>query len=237
VVSLYTNVPVLKAIEVCSNLLYSGNYKKPPVDKKTFKELLTICSYNVIMLTHDGLYRQIDGLAMSSPPAPMLANSWMSTFDSVIKDDAVLYSRYMDDILRSIGRDFIAINCLHPSPKFTVEKETNNLTLIIALLDMEIHHQNNKLASTWHTKSTDTGLIMNYHALYKKSVVSGMIHRIFRACSSYQTFHESLEKAKVILENNQYLKSFIDPIIQNTLIKLFPAETETEDQEKKQKRK
>jgi len=97
-----------------------------------------------------------------------------------------------------------------------VKKEANNS---IAFLDMEIHHQNNKLVSTWHTKSTDTGLIMNYHALgpsrYKKSVVSGMIYRIFRACSSYQTFHESLGKAKVILENNQYPKSFVDPIIQN----------------------
>jgi len=51
------------------------------------------------MLTHDGLYHQIDSLVMGSPPAPMLANGWMSTFNLVIKDDAVLYSRHMDDIL------------------------------------------------------------------------------------------------------------------------------------------
>jgi len=44
VVSLYTNVPVLEAIKVCANLLYSGNHKKPPVDKETFIELLSICS-------------------------------------------------------------------------------------------------------------------------------------------------------------------------------------------------
>ena len=60
IVSLYTNVPVLDAINVCADLLYSGEYKKPPVDKETFIELLKICSENVIMLTHDGLYRQKD---------------------------------------------------------------------------------------------------------------------------------------------------------------------------------
>ena len=128
VVSLYTNVPVDEAIQVCSNLLYDGNYKKPPIDKRTFIELLTICSKNVIMLTSDGYYRQIDGLAMGSPPAPMLANGWLSTFDDIIKGNASLYTRYMDDILRDIEEGLIAqklneINSLHPALKFTVKKE------------------------------------------------------------------------------------------------------------------
>ena len=212
VVSLYTNVPVDEAIQVCSNLLYDGNYKKPPIDKSTFIELLTICSKNVIMLTSDGYYRQIDGLAMGSPPAPMLANGWLSTFDD--EGNASLYTRYMDDILRDIEEGLIAqklneINSLHPALKFTVETETDG-----AFLDMKLIHINNSLSSTWYTKSTDTGLLMNYHALapmkYKKSVIIGMIHRIFRACSTYKHFHESLQKARDILLKNQYPESVID---------------------------
>ena len=46
--SLYTNVPVNEAIEDCTNLLYSGKYKKPPVDRSTFKELITLCCCNII---------------------------------------------------------------------------------------------------------------------------------------------------------------------------------------------
>ena len=98
--SLYTNVPLHEAINDCTELLFSGRYKKPPVDKDTFKKLVEICSCNVLMLTHDGYYRQKDGLAMGSPPAPMLANRWMSKFDKRIKDNAKLYSRYMDDTIR-----------------------------------------------------------------------------------------------------------------------------------------
>ena len=80
------------------------------------------------MLKSDGYYRQIDGLAMGSPPAPMLANGWLSTFDDIIKGNASLYTRYMDDILRDIEEGLIAqklneINSLHPALKFTVEKE------------------------------------------------------------------------------------------------------------------
>jgi len=36
------------------------------------------------MMTNDGYYQQIDGLAMGSPPAPMLANGWLSKFDSFV---------------------------------------------------------------------------------------------------------------------------------------------------------
>ena len=50
------------------------------------------------MATHDGFYIQVDGLAMGSPPAPHLANGWMSQFDPVIKGDSRIYERYMDDI-------------------------------------------------------------------------------------------------------------------------------------------
>ena len=50
----------------------------PPVDKETFMTLAKIASCDVIMSTHDCFYRQINGLAMGSPPTPQLANGWLS---------------------------------------------------------------------------------------------------------------------------------------------------------------
>ena len=77
---------------------------------------------------------------------------------------------------------------------------------------------------------------MNYYALapmnYKKSVIIGMIHRIFRACSTYKHFHESLQKARDILLKNQYPESVIDRLIKDTLNKIFEKkETVTESEE------
>ena len=249
VTSLYTNVPVLEAIEHCTNLLYSGKYKKPPVDRNTFEELLKMCSSNVVMQTNDGYFRQVDGLAMGSPPAPRLANGWLSKYDAEVKGDAELFSRYMDDILRDIKKNeikgkLVEINNIHPSLEFTHEEENENENSI-AFLDMKITRSNGTLSSMWYTKPTDTGLTMNFHAVaplkYKKSVVSGFVHRIFRACSSWENFHTSLTKAITILQNNQYPLPFIEPIIKRTIESIVtkPGEettTEEDEEEKKEEK-
>ena len=73
---------------------------------------------------------------------------------------------------------------------------------------------------------TDTGLTMNYNAMnynalaptkYKKSVVSGLVHRLHQSCSSWKGFQDSLEKTKSMLENNQYSTQFFKSIIYRTL--------------------
>ena len=136
---------------------------------------------NVLMLAHDGYYFQIDGLAMGSPPAPHIANGWLSKFDENVTGDAKIYSRFMDDILRDIKEYRIdeklrEINGYHPNLTFTIEKEKG---ASLWFLDMKISRKDGKLTSTWYTKATDTGLTINYHALaplrYKKSVVSVFI--------------------------------------------------------------
>jgi hypothetical protein len=225
--SLYTFVPVLEAILICADLLFRDGSTKPPVDKDTFVELAKIAACNVVMSTHDGYYRQIEGLAMGSPPAPHLANGWMSTFDKTIEGDAKLFTRYMDDILRDIKRSEIdqklaEINNLHPNLLFTIERELDGM---LPFLDMRLIHEGGHIASTWYAKPTDTGLILNFHALapkrYKRSVVSGFVHRIHRACSSWSLFHESMQKARKILERNQYPPCFYDPIINQTLSEII----------------
>ena len=127
-------------------------------------------------------------------PAPLLANIWLSKYEPTIGDDAKVFQRYMDDVLRSIKRQNIEaklaeINRLHPNLKFTVETETDGK---LPYLDMEIIHMDNTLSSTWYVKPSDTGLIMNFHSVapkqYKRSVVAGFVHRIFRACSNWRKF-------------------------------------------------
>ena len=102
--------------------------------------------------------------------------------------------------------------------KFAIEKPVDGA---IPFLDMKVINDNGHLSSTWYSKPTDTGLIMNFHSLaprrYKHSVVSGFVHRIHRACSTWHHFHDSLAKAKHILEINQYPTFFYEPIMYRTL--------------------
>ena len=235
VVSLYTNVPVLEAIEEAADRLYCGEFETPPVSKDTFVELLKLASTNVIMSTHDGYYMQKDGLAMGSPPAPLLANIWLAKREPAIKDNAKFFERYMDDIIRSIKQNaiedkLVMINNLHNNLKFTIEYE---IAQRIAFLAMKLIRNNNKLTSTWYCKPTDTGLVMNFHALapkrYKRSVVSGFVHRIYQACSTWDNFSESLQRAKSILDKNQYPPPFYEPIIEETLSKLVDPDNKSDE--------
>ena len=125
----------------------------------------------------------------------------------------------MNDVIRSIRLSEIEeilrrINLIHPNLKFTMEMEVNGR---ISFLDMLLIRIGRKLFSTWYCKPTDTGLVMNFHALaprrYKRSVVSGFVHRIYRACSSWQYICDSIDKAKEVLEKNQYPPLFYEPII------------------------
>ena len=204
------------------------------LDKQTFITLAKLACCNVVFLTHDGYYTQTDGLAMGSPPAPCLANGWLSRFDDIIKGDSQLYERYMDDVLCSarcedVQARWLYINSLHPCLKFTYELENKENS--IAFLDMSIKNENGKLSSGWYRKPTDTGLTLNYHALapqkYKRSVVASFVHRIFRACSSWENFHDGLNQALEILDNNQYPSMFVMPIVEKTLSKLVCPEEES----------
>ena len=83
------------------------------------------------MLTHDGYYRQVDGLAMGSPPATHFAKGWLDQFDGKINEEAKLFSRYMDDTIRDIKSKekegkLQELNSLHASLKFTMEEEDEN---------------------------------------------------------------------------------------------------------------
>ena len=173
---------------------------------------------------------------MGSQPAPPLSNIWLSKYEPNIRDDAKLFERYMDDILRTIKEQFIQaklkeINALHPNLKFTLEVEAEGK---LSFLDLCINHVNDKLSSIRYCKPTDTGLIINFHALapkrYKRSAVEGFVHRVHRACSSWENFHDSMEKVKMTLQRNQYPPNFYDPIISNTIDKLLPPKENQKDQ-------
>ena len=141
----------------------------------------------------------------------------------------------MDDVVCINHRDHIdskleLINDLHPALTFTVEREKDHT---LPFLDMLIHNINGKLSSSWYRKPTDTGLTLNFHSLapmkYKRSVVTGFVHRIFRACSSWTFIHKGLEEAKLTLLNNQYPLPLIEATFNKTLTNILSENKKSDD--------
>ena len=141
-------------------------------------------------------------------------DGWMYQLNKRMSENAKLCEWYVVGIIQSILRNHTEtildeINKLYPSLKFTIKTEIEGAP---PFLEIKVMHSNCKLSSSWYFKPTVAGLITNFRTLppskYKQSVVCGFVHRIFCACSSWMHFHTSLNKAKDILERNQYLASF-----------------------------
>ena len=137
------------SINLCVDLLFS-KYSLP-VDKETFIKLAKFASCKMLMLTHDGYYIQTEGLAMGSPPAPHLANGWMSQFDPVIKGDAKLYFRYLGDIMKdskitNMDQKLQDVNRLHETLTFSRGREKDGS---FPMLEMRLFILNEK-GSLWY---------------------------------------------------------------------------------------
>ena len=228
VTQLYTYVPLEESILMAATKLFQI-VDDVPVNIDTFIKLTKLACSNILIKTHRGYIRQVDGLAMGIQCAPQLANIWMSAFDGAIRGKSQFYKRYMDDCIRTIEKNDIEItlgqiNNLHPNLSFTKEEEDEGGT--IPFLDMKLRHKpDGKVESEWYRKKTDTGLTINFHALapmkYKRSMIINMVHRIYNSTSSWPLFHKGIDEAKTILEYNQYPKVLYEKIIFKTLEKII----------------
>ena len=70
VVSLYTNILVDEAIDICLNKLYCNDEIVYNLTRSQLKKLLNYCVKQNHFAFNDNIYDQIDGVAMGSPLVP-----------------------------------------------------------------------------------------------------------------------------------------------------------------------
>ena len=98
------------------------------ITKKGLKKPLLFATSQTHFLFNSKFYNQIDGVAMDSPLAPVLANIFMGFYESKWLDEYNLnkpkfYLRYADDILAAFDKKQDSLNFLdflnkrHPSIK------------------------------------------------------------------------------------------------------------------------
>ena len=102
--SLFTNILLYEAIDICVGNLYSDKKNPPNIPKHLFCKLLNIATKESFFMFKNKYYKQVDGVAMGSPLSPALANIFMCSFESKWLRDCpndfkpVFYRRYVDDI-------------------------------------------------------------------------------------------------------------------------------------------
>ena len=171
--------------------------------RKELRELFEFCTSKTNFIFNGVIYDQIDGIAMGSPLAPVLANlfmgvhetKWLSEYEG---EAPTFYRRYVDDIFAVFENEkqassfFDYLNSRHPNIKFTNENG------ILHFLDISICYLNTFETSVYH-KTTYTGLLLNFKSFapfeYKLRLIKTLLDRIFKISSSWIIF--DMEKKSV----------------------------------------
>ena len=97
-----------------------------------FVELMKSATSSVEFSFNNNVYKQTNGVAMGSPLGPALANIFVGYFEEKLFSQTQkppTYFWYVDDTFaifdhKAEADKFLTkLNCLHPSLKFTFEKE------------------------------------------------------------------------------------------------------------------
>ena len=142
VTSLFTNIALQETIDIAINLIFNHN-PNLNITIKELKKLFLLATSQTHFFFYSKFYNQIDGVAMGSLLAPVLANIFMGFHESKWLNEYNLnkpkfYLRYVDDILAAFDNEQDSLNFLiflnnrHPNIKFTIEKPINHS---IAFLD------------------------------------------------------------------------------------------------------
>ncbi len=232
--SLFTNVPLQEVIEDITHKVFpegaspllfqnSEQPKGKKITRTILKNMLNVCSES-IFLYRNKVYQQHDGVAMGSPLAPLLAEWFVSKIENdILQQDhpfkPTFYRRYVDDVFalfnceEDVKSFFALLNEAHPNLKFTIETSAT----FLPFLDTAVSIDNDQFQSWVYRKPTNTGVILNYHAVaprrWKESLVTCMLTRALRVSSSLKYFHSELDAIRKIFKQNSYPAHMIETII------------------------
>ena len=226
--SLFTNIPLQETIDICLDKLFQNCNKVQNLSRRQPTKLLNIALKENHFMFENRIYDQKDGVAMGSSLGPILANIFMSHFETEALSKysgnlPSIYRRYVDDTFlifdnrTDVDLFFIHMNKCHPNIKFTMESETNNT---LPYLDILItRHSDGKLTTKVYRKPTYTGLYLRWDSFvpkqYKKGLVKCLLNRAWNICSSVENFDQEVDFIRSILAKNGYPLNFIDTITKN----------------------
>ena len=109
ITSLFTNISLQETIDIAINLIFNHN-PNLNITKKELKKRFLFATSQTHFIFNSKCYNQIDGVAMRSPFAPVLANIFMGFYESKWLNEYNLnkpkfYLRYVDDIIAAVDKE------------------------------------------------------------------------------------------------------------------------------------
>ena len=224
--SLYTCVPLGETINIVADEVYSNEnssiFTESKITKTVFKNILKTCS-QTIFLFNGQVFKQVDGLSMGSPLAPLLANWFVSKLETGLlkENEPKMYTRYVDDIFTVFADEKAAndfqqkLNNLHRDLIFTMESSTSNK---LPFLDINVKLEENRVITSIYKKPSNTDVLLNFDSCtpqsWKKNLIRQLLIRNKRLVSE-ELQNQEIDRIKNLLSRNGYPIKFISNEIEN----------------------
>ena len=150
---------------------------------------------------------------MGSPLGPALANIFVGFCESKLFKNVkkpLFYHRYVDDTFVAFNNEvdceeFLChLNSLHPSLRFTFEKECDNC---LPFLDVLVEKYDTEFITSVYRKPTFTGQYLRWNSFnprkQKISLINTLVHRALMICSKRKLLSE-LDNIHSIMAGNGY---------------------------------
>ena len=93
VVSLFTNVSLQKTIDIILKKFYVEKVMNTTIKKNSMRKLIKDTCKKTVFAFDNEIYKQIDGVSMGSPLAPVLANIIMTELENTMIKEFILYRK------------------------------------------------------------------------------------------------------------------------------------------------
>ncbi|XP_072035701.1 uncharacterized protein [Amphiura filiformis] len=246
VVSLFTNTPIDKSLDVIKARLESDNTLKDRT-KLNADDIIQLLSF-VLTTTYFSfrgqIYRQIFGAAMGSPVSAIVANLFMEWLEKEAVATAPLdckpkiWRRYVDDVLEIIQNDSTQkltdhLNSVDPTGniKFTFEEEDQGK---IPFLDtLIVRKEDGSLKLLVYRKKTHTDQYLNFqsqHPLHQKlGVIRTLMDRMDNIVTEEEDRKDEEIKIRTALTECGYPKWSLDRVKQQMKDKKPKAKEKKKD--------
>lgn len=222
--SMFTNIPVNKAIEI---IMESADKitKKYMIKPELFKEALLFCLEECTYIKcKDTIVKQKMGLPMGGVLSPIISRIVM---DDLIQSRIVnmgikpkLLLIYVDDSIfvlkkTNVFKTFLSINKYDKNITFTLEPEVRG---IINFLNVTIINTGSELRTKWYKKEFASNRMINYMSGHGNNIIKNTVMEYINnvlILSHGEFFHENRNKMISILRDNSWPEEEITLIMNN----------------------
>ena len=198
---MYTNIPTNTAIMLIAKHIRKSVTDEGPKQNEALIAALKLVMLNNIFSFGDMTFKQLNGIAMGTPPAPPYATIYYGLHENHFlpkhKKHVILYKRFIDDVL--------GIWLPHPNPQTNAclwEKFKDSMNTFPGLtwefedpsnkvncMDLTITIQNGHISTSLFEKPLNLHLYIPPHSAHPPGLLPGIVHStlfcIFTLCSDH----------------------------------------------------